>query len=141
MHGGLRLWVGDLNRVLREEKALHELDFDPAGFQWIDVTDADHSVVSLIRRGRMPDDIVVARLQLHAGAAAQLPDRHPVRRAVGRDAQQRRAPLRRQRAGQPRRRRGGAGEHARPLAQRHPDPAPAGSAVPQTRDKVGQPST
>src|SRR5437016_5778786 len=60
MHGGLRLWVGDLNRILRDEKALHEMDFDPRGFQWIDVTDADHSVVSLIRRGKMPEDIVVA---------------------------------------------------------------------------------
>jgi len=59
MHGGLRLWVGDLNRILREQKALHELDFDPGGFQWIDVTDAEQSVVSLIRRGRSPEDVVV----------------------------------------------------------------------------------
>jgi 1,4-alpha-glucan branching enzyme len=59
MHAAMRLWVGDLNRVLREEKALHELDFDPAGFSWIDVTDADQSVVSLIRRGRSPQDILV----------------------------------------------------------------------------------
>jgi 1,4-alpha-glucan branching enzyme len=60
MHGALRLWVGDLNRVLREEKALHELDFDPAGFSWIDVTDADQSVVSLMRRGRAAEDVLVA---------------------------------------------------------------------------------
>jgi 1,4-alpha-glucan branching enzyme len=60
MHGGLRHWVGDLNRVLREEKALYELDFDPAGFSWIDVTDSDQSVVSLIRRGRAPSDVLVA---------------------------------------------------------------------------------
>ena len=60
MHGGLRLWVGDLNRILREEKSLHELDFDPAGFSWIDVTDADHSVVSLIRRSATPGDMLVA---------------------------------------------------------------------------------
>jgi 1,4-alpha-glucan branching enzyme len=59
MHGGMRLWVGDLNRILRDEKALHELDFDPAGFSWIDVTDADQSVVSLIRKGRSPQDILV----------------------------------------------------------------------------------
>jgi 1,4-alpha-glucan branching enzyme len=59
MHGGLRLWVGDLNRILRDEKALHELDFDPAGFAWIDVTDADQSIVSLIRKGRSPQDILV----------------------------------------------------------------------------------
>jgi 1,4-alpha-glucan branching enzyme len=59
MHGGLRLWTGDLNRILRDEKALHELDFDPAGFSWIDVTDADQSVVSLMRKGRSPEDVVV----------------------------------------------------------------------------------
>ncbi|TMF16768.1 MAG: 1,4-alpha-glucan branching enzyme, partial [Chloroflexi bacterium] len=58
-HGGLRLWVGDLNRILREEKALHEMDFDPRGFQWIDVADADNSVVSLLRRGRSPSDVIV----------------------------------------------------------------------------------
>src|SRR5438094_7315953 len=58
-HGGLRLWVGDLNRILREEKELHERDFDPGGFQWIDVADAENSVVSLIRRGRSPEDVIV----------------------------------------------------------------------------------
>src|SRR5437868_6760570 len=59
-HGRLRLLVGDLNRILRGEKALYELDFHPAGFSWIDVADADNSVVSLIRRGRSPEDILVA---------------------------------------------------------------------------------
>jgi 1,4-alpha-glucan branching enzyme len=59
MHSAMRLWVGDLNRILRDEKALHELDFDPAGFSWIDVTDADQSIVSLIRRGRSAEDIIV----------------------------------------------------------------------------------
>jgi len=59
MHSAMRLWVGDLNRILREEKALHELDFDPAGFSWIDASDTDQSVVSLIRKGRSPQDILV----------------------------------------------------------------------------------
>jgi 1,4-alpha-glucan branching enzyme len=59
MHGGLSRWMGDLNRLLREEKAMHELDFDPAGFSWIDCTDADQSVVSLIRRGQDPADLLV----------------------------------------------------------------------------------
>ena len=60
LHSGLRLWVGDLNRVMREEKALHEQDFEPAGFSWIDCTDADQSIVSLARWGRLPSDVVVA---------------------------------------------------------------------------------
>ncbi len=61
-HAGLSQWVGDLNRVLRTEKAMHELDFDPAGFAWIDVTDSDNGVVSLIRRAADPDNLVVVAL-------------------------------------------------------------------------------
>ena len=59
-HAGLQLWVRDLNRLLAEEPALHELDFDPKGFDWIDCNDADHSIVSLVRRGVRADDVVVA---------------------------------------------------------------------------------
>jgi 1,4-alpha-glucan branching enzyme len=59
-HAGLRHWVGDLNRILREENALHEIDFDPAGFSWIDASDNEQSVVSLLRRGVAPDDVIMA---------------------------------------------------------------------------------
>ncbi len=59
-HAGMSRLVEDLNRLLREEKALHELDFDPAGFSWIDCTDAEQSVVSLVRRGASPDDMIAA---------------------------------------------------------------------------------
>jgi 1,4-alpha-glucan branching enzyme len=58
-HDGLRNWVRDLNGLYTGEKALHELDFDPAGFEWIDCNDADASVVSLVRRGRNPADVVI----------------------------------------------------------------------------------
>jgi 1,4-alpha-glucan branching enzyme len=52
MHEGVRRWVADLNRVLRRERALHELDFDWSGFEWIDFTDATNSVFSWLRHGR-----------------------------------------------------------------------------------------
>src|ERR1700682_700266 len=45
-HAGLSHWVGDLNRVLREENALHEIDFDPSGRSWIEASDNEQSVVS-----------------------------------------------------------------------------------------------
>jgi len=51
-HGGLRHWVGDLNRLYRERAALHELDFDEAGFQWIDSDDSENSVLSFLRKSR-----------------------------------------------------------------------------------------
>ncbi len=58
-HVGLQRLVADLNGLYRYEPALHELDCDPAGFEWIDANDADNSVLSFIRRGRSTDDIVV----------------------------------------------------------------------------------
>jgi 1,4-alpha-glucan branching enzyme len=59
-HRGVQQWVRDLNRVYASEPALHELDFDPAGFEWIDCNDALHSTISFIRRGRSTDDLIVA---------------------------------------------------------------------------------
>ena len=58
-HSSLKRWVEDLNRFYREQPALYELDFDSAGFEWIDCNDVEHSVVSLIRKGRSPDDLLV----------------------------------------------------------------------------------
>jgi 1,4-alpha-glucan branching enzyme len=60
MHGGMSRWTGDLNRVMREEKALHELDFDPAGFAWIDASDAEQSVISFIRRSSSNELLIAA---------------------------------------------------------------------------------
>jgi 1,4-alpha-glucan branching enzyme len=60
LHRGLRRFVQDLNRVYASEPALHEIDFDPAGFQWIDCDDNENSVVSFIRRSRAPGDVLVA---------------------------------------------------------------------------------
>ena len=60
LHRQLRLFVQDLNRVYAAEPALHQVDFDPAGFQWIDCNDSDNSVVSFIRRASAADDFVVA---------------------------------------------------------------------------------
>jgi 1,4-alpha-glucan branching enzyme len=58
-HAGLRHWVQDLNRLYRSEPALHEVDFEPAGFEWIDCNDSDSSTMSLIRKGRSTDDLLM----------------------------------------------------------------------------------
>jgi len=58
-HSSLKRWVEDLNRFYRDQPALYELDFDSAGFEWIDCNDVEHSVVSLMRKGRSPDDLLV----------------------------------------------------------------------------------
>jgi 1,4-alpha-glucan branching enzyme len=48
-HGTLQRWVEDLNKFYRDEPAMHELDFDPSGFEWIDCCDTENSVISLTR--------------------------------------------------------------------------------------------
>jgi 1,4-alpha-glucan branching enzyme len=58
-HRGLQRLVADLNRLYRGEPALHELDFDPAGFQWIDCNDSEQSIVSFVRRAADPADFVL----------------------------------------------------------------------------------
>jgi 1,4-alpha-glucan branching enzyme len=62
LHAGIRLFVQDLNRLYVAERALHEVDFEPAGFQWIDCNDNENSVFSFIRRARQPEDLVVVLL-------------------------------------------------------------------------------
>jgi len=59
MHDALRRWVQDLNHTYQRERSLHEIDFDPSGFRWIDCQDNENSVVSLIRRARDPHDFTV----------------------------------------------------------------------------------
>jgi len=58
-HAGLQRWVEDLNRLYRSEPALYELEFDPAGFEWIDCSDFATSVISFIRKGRSTGEIIL----------------------------------------------------------------------------------
>jgi 1,4-alpha-glucan branching enzyme len=75
-HAGMQKWVQDLNWFYRLEPALHELDFSPAGFEWIDCNDSDSSVISLLRKGHSTQDLVlvvcnftpVPRLNYRVGA-------------------------------------------------------------------------
>ncbi len=57
---GIKLLAKDLNILYRDHAALHELDFEQQGFQWIDCHDADQSIVSFIRRGRNGRFVIVA---------------------------------------------------------------------------------
>ena len=55
-HAGLKQWVRDLNSLYRRQPLLHELDFDPSGFEWVDCTDFQRSIISFLRCGRNPND-------------------------------------------------------------------------------------
>lgn len=59
LHRGIQRWLQDLNQLYRNEPALHEQDFDPAGFEWIDCNDALQSTLSLMRKARSTQEVVI----------------------------------------------------------------------------------
>jgi 1,4-alpha-glucan branching enzyme len=58
-HASLRRYVQDLNWHYSAEPALHQVDFDPSGFRWIDCNDNENSVVSIVRYARAPAEAIV----------------------------------------------------------------------------------
>ena len=62
LHVGLSRFVRALNEVYASEPALYEIDFEAGGFDWIDCSDHESSVISLIRRGHDPREWLVAVL-------------------------------------------------------------------------------
>ena len=58
MHDGVARWIGDLNHLYRSERAMHELECEPAGFEWIDGSDQENSVLAFARKDRDGKQIV-----------------------------------------------------------------------------------
>lgn len=58
-HDGLRRFVGDLNRIYREQPALHQLDASPSGFEWIQCDDSENSVFVFARFAENRNDHVI----------------------------------------------------------------------------------
>jgi 1,4-alpha-glucan branching enzyme len=58
-HAGVQRWVTDLNHLYRSEPALHELDVEPDGFEWVQIDQADISVLSFLRRSRSGHPVLV----------------------------------------------------------------------------------
>ena len=77
----LRRYVQALNWHYRAEPALHERDFEPGGFRWIDCNDNENSVVSLVRYARDRDDFVVMVFNFTPVPRARLPHRRARARA------------------------------------------------------------
>lgn len=55
-HQKLQDCVGALNRLLRTEPALYELQFSSDGFEWVDLQHYDECVMSYKRKGKLPED-------------------------------------------------------------------------------------
>jgi len=59
-HRGIQTLIRDLNTAYRTTDALHALDCDAKGFEWIEASDSDNSILAFLRRGHGADAICVA---------------------------------------------------------------------------------
>ncbi len=58
-HQGIQRWVKDLNLLYKNEPAMYELDFDLNGFEWIDFSDSEKSIISFIRKSSTTNGIIL----------------------------------------------------------------------------------
>lgn len=64
VHKGVQTLIKDLNKLYKTEPALHEKQFSPEGFEWIDHGDHENSVMSYIRKGNDEEDNLIVVLNL-----------------------------------------------------------------------------
>jgi 1,4-alpha-glucan branching enzyme len=58
-HQGLQKYVADINHLYKTEPALHQVDFEYTGFEWVDCHNYDESVLVFMRKAKDPSDYVV----------------------------------------------------------------------------------
>jgi 1,4-alpha-glucan branching enzyme len=90
-HNNLRRLLADLNRLYRTEPALHDFDFEPRGFRWIDCHDADQSVISFVRQGASSDALIIVMLNFtpvtRNGYRIGVPSAKPWREVLNTDSE------------------------------------------------------
>jgi 1,4-alpha-glucan branching enzyme len=57
-HLGVNTLVSDLNRIMRAQPALYQLDVEPRGFQWVDVNDAIENIFAFMRHSDAGDTLI-----------------------------------------------------------------------------------
>jgi 1,4-alpha-glucan branching enzyme len=63
-HQGVQSLIRDLNRAYRSQPAMYEVDFDPAGFRWLEPNDAANNVLAFARLDERGEQPVVCVLNL-----------------------------------------------------------------------------
>ncbi len=93
-HAGIQRLVKDLNQYYRNTPALHQLDCDASGFEWIDSQNNEQSILAYLRRGHVTDAgaplvVVIVNLtpQTYHDYAVGVPEAGFYRECLNTDAQ------------------------------------------------------
>ena len=63
-HAGMKLCVQKLNELYRSEPALYEKQFEPGGFEWVDLNHRSESVLVFMRKGKKDKDNILIILNV-----------------------------------------------------------------------------
>ncbi len=63
-HAGIQACMKAINRLYKNETAIHEQQFLPDGFQWIDTMDRENAVIVYSRKGTNPADTITVVLNM-----------------------------------------------------------------------------
>ena len=58
-HAGIQRWIKDLNHFYKAEAAMHERDFTPDGFEWIDFNDHENSTLFFLRKSKSGEEMIL----------------------------------------------------------------------------------
>lgn len=58
-HAGVKTFMQELNVHYQAEPALYHYSFDPRGFQWIDYSDSENSVMAFQRKSDKKEDLLI----------------------------------------------------------------------------------
>jgi 1,4-alpha-glucan branching enzyme len=56
---GVNKWIEDLNNFYKQQPALYEIDNHADGFEWIDFSDYENSIICYLRKAKNGDDNII----------------------------------------------------------------------------------
>jgi 1,4-alpha-glucan branching enzyme len=63
-HEGMKHCVQQLNKLYTSHPALYELQFDPAGFEWVETNKRNEGVIAFKRKGKIPQEEIIVIMNM-----------------------------------------------------------------------------
>jgi len=72
-HAGIRSTVQALNEMYKNNPALYELQFDPTGFEWVEINKREEAVIAFKRKGLKPENDILVVMNMTPVPRHQFP--------------------------------------------------------------------
>ena len=72
-HAGMRKTVQALNELYKNNPALYELQFDPKGFEWVEMNKREEAIIAFKRKGLQPENDILVVMNMTPVPRHQFP--------------------------------------------------------------------